>query len=88
MTDRNFQAKYNVGMVESVLLVVAAELHPRHLTCSDLALKIVSDPDDSRELATTAQAIRNLRELNLFSVRDDGLVKPTATALRAIALLT
>jgi hypothetical protein len=81
-------AKYNVAMVESVILQVAAELHPEHLTPTDLALKIVGDPDDSRELETAVQAIRNLRKCNLFSARDDETVEPTAAALRAVALLT
>jgi hypothetical protein len=88
MTDSKIPAKYNVAVVESVILEEAAELHPRHLTARDLALKIVSDPDDTREIETVAQAIHNLREFNLFSVRDDEIVEPTAAALRAVALLT
>jgi hypothetical protein len=79
--------KYNVAIVEAVILAVAAELHPEHLSAGGLSLRIVSDPDDSREVETAAQAIRNLREFGLFSDRDDGIVEPTQAALRALALL-
>ena len=88
MTRSKTPAKYDVAKVESVLFEVAAELHPRHLTTRDLALKIVSDPADGRELGTATQAIGNLREFNLFSVRNDEIVEPTRAALRAVALLT
>jgi hypothetical protein len=78
---------YNVAIVEAVILEVAAELHPQNLTAKELALKIISDPDDTREVETAAQAIRGLREFGLFSVRDDEIVEPTPAALRAVALL-
>jgi hypothetical protein len=88
MTDRDTLPKYDVAIVEAVILEVAAELHPEHLSPGELSLKIVSDPDDSRELETAAQAIRGLREFGLFKVRDDEIVEPTPAALRAVALLT
>ena len=75
--------KYDLGTVEAVILEVAAELHPRHLTARDLALKIVGDPDDDREVETAAQAVRNLREYGLFCDREDGIAEPTRAALRA-----
>jgi len=50
-------------------------------------MKIVSDPDDGREVETVARAIRNLREFSLFRDRDDEIVEPTQAALRAVALL-
>ena len=87
MTDRNTPPKYNVAIVEAVILEVATELHPEHLSASELSLKIISDPDDSRELETAAQAIRGLREFGLFKVRDDEIAEPTAVALHAVALL-
>jgi hypothetical protein len=87
MTDRTTQPKYNVGIVEAVLLEVAAELHPQRLTERDLSLKIIIDPDDSREIETAARAIRNLREFGLFADRDDEIVQPTPAALRAYTLL-
>jgi hypothetical protein len=80
--------KYNVAVVEAVLLEVAAELHPQHLTTGELRLKIVSDPGDSQEVETATQAIRNLCEFGLFRDRGDEIVEPTPAALRAVALLT
>ena len=87
MTDSETPPKYNVAIVEAVLLEVAAELHPQHLTAAELSLKIVGDPDDGREIETAARAIRNLREFGLFRDRDDEIAEPTQAALRAVALL-
>lgn len=78
--------KYNVATVESVLFEVATDLHPQHLTASELTLKFVSDVSDRRETETVAQAIRGLREFGLFSGRDDEIAQPTPAALRARAL--
>jgi hypothetical protein len=86
MSDSRTPPKYNTAIVESVMLEVAAELHPRHLTVRELSLRIVSDPDDSKEIETAAQAVRNLREFGLFSGRED-VVEPTPAALRAFVLL-
>jgi len=88
MTDSEIPAKYDVSKVEAVVLEVAAELHPEHLSTGGLLLKIVSDRDDRREIETGVRAIRNLREYGLFSDRDDEIVEPTPAALRAVALLT
>lgn len=88
MAEGETPAKYDVLKVEAVVLEVAAELHPEGLRAGDLALRILSDPDDDREVATAANAIHNLREFDLLSVRDDGIVEPTPAALRAVALLT
>lgn len=88
MTEADTSPNYNVAIVEAVLLEIAAELHPEHLSTGGLLLKIVSDPDDAREIDTGVQAIRNLREFGLFAVRDDEIVEPTPAALRACALLT
>lgn len=87
MTNPETPPKYNVAIVEAVILEVAAELHPRHLTAKDLSLSIVSDPDDGREVETAIHAIRNLREFGLFADRGDEIVEPTQAALRAVALL-
>lgn len=81
-------AKYDVEIVEAVVLEIAAELHPEHLSARGLASKIVGDPTDRREVETAAQAIRNLREFGLFADRDDEIVEPTPAGLRAVALLT
>jgi hypothetical protein len=87
MADRDTPPKYDLAIVESAILEIAAELHPRHLTARELSLRIVSDADDRREVETAAQAIRNLREFSLFRDRDDEIVEPTQAALRAVALL-
>jgi hypothetical protein len=82
------KAQYNVAMMETVILEVAAALNPVRLSEADLTLKIVSDPGDDREVATATRAIRNLREFGLFAERDDEIVEPTPAALKACALLT
>jgi hypothetical protein len=87
MTDSETPPKYNLAIVESVILEVAAELHPEHLSAGGLSLRIVSDPDDRREVETAGQAIHNLREIGLFRDRDDEIVELTQAALRAVALL-
>lgn len=79
--------KYDLAVVEAVILEVAAELHPRRLTADEFSLRIVSDPDDSREVGTAAQAIRNLSQSDLLHHRDDEIVELTRAALRAVALL-
>jgi hypothetical protein len=86
-TEHDIPPKYNLAIVESVILEVAAELHPQHLTARDLSLKIVSDPKDSKEVEIAGQAIRNLREFGLFRDRHDDVVVPTHAALRAVLLL-
>jgi hypothetical protein len=88
MIDPNTPPKYDVAIVEAVILEVAAELHPQNLTARDLSLKIVSNADDAREVETAGQAIRGLREFGLFMDRNDEIVEPTVTGLRAVALLT
>lgn len=88
MTESTIPPKYNIAIVEAVILEVVAELHPRHLTGQELARQITSDPDDAREIETAAQAIRSLREFGLVRNRDDEIVEPTLAALRAVVLLT
>jgi hypothetical protein len=88
MAHRETSPKYNVATVEAVILEVTAELHPQNLTAKELALMIIGDPDDVKEVETAAQAIQGLREFGLFKVRDDEIVEPTPAALRAVALLT
>jgi hypothetical protein len=87
MTKPDPSPHYNVAIVEAVILEVAAELHPQNLTAKELALKIISNADDAREVETAAQAIRGLREFGLFADREDEIVQPTPAALRACVLL-
>lgn len=88
MTKADTSPQYDIAKVEAVVLLVAAELHPQHLTTREISLEIVSDADDAREVETAAKAIKSLREFGLFAVRDDEIVEPTPAALRACALLT
>lgn len=87
MTDTDYSPKYDVVVVEAVILEVAAELHPMLLIPRDLALRVISDPDDKREVETAAQAIRDLRKFGLLS-KEEEIAEPTPAALRAVALLT
>jgi hypothetical protein len=79
--------KYSVATVEAVLLEMAAELHPEHLSTEGLLLEVVTDPEDEREIETGMQAISSLREIGLFTRRDE-IVEPTPAAARAVKLLT
>lgn len=87
---------YDVATVEAVVLQLAVELHPRDVSGEKLALRIVSDPDDSKELETAAQAIRRLCEVCLLADPCGGLpgdlygdtVGPTPAGIRAVDLLT
>jgi hypothetical protein len=88
MTDSRTPPQYNLKIVEGVVLKIAADLHPEHLSADGLSLRIVGNSDDDREIETAAQAIRNLREFDLLRDRDDEIVEPTQTALRAVALLS
>ena len=89
MTDHETTPpKYDVAKVEAVVLDIVAELHPEHLSTGGLLLKVVGNSDDEREIETGVQAIRSLREVGLFTHRDDELVEPTPAAVRAVKLLT
>jgi hypothetical protein len=79
--------KYNVAVVEAVILELAVRLHPRCATADELTRTVVGDPSDTRETDTAAQAIRGLREVGLFSDGDDKIVEPTPAGLRAVAIL-
>jgi hypothetical protein len=78
---------YDISRAQGVILEVAAELHPEHLSTGGLLRRIVVDPDDAQEIETGAQAICNLREFGLFADRDDEILEPTPAAIRAVALL-
>jgi hypothetical protein len=78
---------YERGKVESVMLEVAAELHPARLTIETLIGKIVCDAEDAREVAVARHAIDGLCEFELFEVGDGEVVGPTAAGLHAVALL-
>lgn len=44
-----------------MIFVEVIEHHPARLTVDELALRIVSDPDDGCEVETAAEAVRDLR---------------------------
>ena len=80
--------RYDLALVAQVILEEAIDIAPQHLTVSELSRRIVADPDDSREMETAAQAIRDLRRSGLFCYSDDDqVVKPTPAALLAYELL-
>jgi hypothetical protein len=72
------------GQVELAVLMVVVELHPDHLTPSELVLKISGKRDEGAELA---DAIRELRGSGLLRFVGD-VVAPTHAALQAVTLLT
>jgi len=78
--------KYDVAIVEAVVLELAAELDPEHLPPKQFLLEVVGDPHDEREIKTGMQAIDNLRDVGLFTHRDDEFVEPTPAGLRAVDL--
>jgi len=80
--------KYEVALVEALILEVAAELDPEHFSTGALLLKVVSDPDDKREIDTGAMAIHNLKRVGLFAQRTDERIEPTPAGLHAVELLT
>jgi hypothetical protein len=86
MTKPDDSPQYNVAKIEAVLLETATELHPQNLTAKELGLRVILDPDDTREDEAVAQAIRGLREFGLFCDGEGGVVVPTPAALHAIAL--
>ncbi len=87
MPDR-VPPQYVVATVEAMILEIAAELHPQHLTATGLAAKVIAHPADAREVETAEQAVRNLGEFGLFRERDDEALELTKAALHAVALLT
>jgi hypothetical protein len=85
--DRTGPPQHNRTIVERVLLEEVLELHPQRLTKAELSLRIICNPDDSREVETATQAIRGLKEVGLFCNRTDDVVVPTSAGLRAGELL-
>lgn len=80
--ENDLTPNYNVKIVETVILEIAAELHPRHLPTGGLLRKIAHDPSDEREIETGVLAIRNLREVGVLAQRDDEIVELTPPAYR------
>lgn len=70
--------------VELAVLHEVIELHPDHLTPSELVRRMSGERDEEAELR---DAIRELKGSGLVQYSDDALA-PTPAALRAHALLT
>lgn len=86
--ERTIPPKYNPEIVAQVVLLRVIKHHPTRLTIDELALGIVSDPGDDREVETVTDATRELRRACLVRYRnDDELVEPTQAGLRAHSLL-
>jgi hypothetical protein len=87
MTDNRTPPKYNVSIVEAVILEIAAEFDPEHLPIGALLMKVVGDLNDAREVSVGTQAIHRLKEVGLFAERTDQFVEPTDAGLRAVEIL-
>jgi len=80
-------ANYNPTTVEQVILEEAIGLHPEQVAAEALCLRIVSDPDDSREMDVAREAIRSLRRVGVFCEGKDEGVGLTPAAVRVGQLL-
>jgi hypothetical protein len=86
--DRMF-GNYDPQKVGGVLLVVIIEQHPALLTVDQLALRVVSDPNDEEEVKAFGEALRSMSASGLIQCRgEDKTVEPTPAALHAHDLLT
>lgn len=81
-------AKYDPLKVGRALLFEVIAQDPARLTIDKLVLRIVSDPDDRREVMTATTAVRELRIAGLVRVGDDKTVEATGAALHADALFS
>jgi hypothetical protein len=69
------------GLVEHAVLMAILELHPEHLTASELVLKVAGEGGQA-EREEIRQAIRDLRGSSLLRYTGD-VVEPTHAAVRA-----
>lgn len=81
-------AKYEPLKVGRALLFEVIGQDPARLTIDQLVGRIVSDPDDRREVLTAATAVRELRIAGLVRVEEDETVEATKAALHADALFS
>jgi hypothetical protein len=73
-------------LLEHAVLTMILNLHPEHLTTSELILKIAGDQEPADE-ESIRQAIRDLKGSGLLRCTED-IVQPTHAAVRAADLLT
>ncbi len=79
-------------IVRQGVLVAAIDLHPVHVTVSELVRQMARKPDDFGERDLIERAVRDLSGVGLlhrhdFLNRPDALVAPTQAALIANELL-
>jgi len=78
--------------VRQGVLIAAIDLHPIHVTVSELIREMVNKPGDWNERDGIERAVRDLAGVGLlhrqeFRNRDDALVAPTRAALVANEVL-
>jgi hypothetical protein len=86
--DADGPAQYDRMTVGRLMFEEAVGLLPQRLTASELAMKIVTDGNDIREMETAHAAIGDLQRSQLIRYRQQGLVEPTLVAVCTHALLT
>lgn len=84
---RDTPPRYDQTIVESLILEVAAKRHPIRAPEEELIGRVVTDPDDAREVKTARRAIDGLREYGLATARPGRIVELTPPALHAYVLL-
>ena len=71
---------------QAVVLTFILTLHPRHLTIPQLARSLNEDRRRFERPDAVERAVRELVGVGLIQI-DGGLVKPTAAAVRFLALI-
>lgn len=71
---------------QAVVLTFVLTLHPRHLTIPQLARSLNEDRRCFQRPDAVERAVRDLVGVGLAQI-DDGLTKPTAAAVRFLALI-
>jgi hypothetical protein len=74
----------NPKQVEFAVLMYVVELHPKHLTSSELVREMSGKRDEGGQLRN---AISTLKEFDLLR-ETGGVIEPTHSALHAAAILT
>lgn len=83
--DPKTNPNYQQDKVETVIFDIAVER--RRIAADALIAEVVSDLGDEREVEVAKRAISSLREHGILNPeREDGMLAPTAAALKAAAL--
>lgn len=70
--------------IERAILEIVTELHPDHLTPSELVQQVAGERDERRQVT---EAIRDLKDVGVLDDIDTA-VAPTDATVRVVALLT